>query len=68
MPATEPAWTGRPAALLALGLGLALLLAARNPDVLLHPEFWAEDGWVWFPDAYQHGWRSLAWPLMQFLV
>lgn len=63
---TEPAWT-RPWALLALGLGFALLLAARNTDVLLRPEFWAEDGWVWFPDGYQYGWASLVRPVAGYL-
>jgi hypothetical protein len=42
-------------------LGLALLiLFLRHPDTLLHAQFWAEDGRVWFANAYNLGsWKSL---------
>lgn len=40
----------------------ALVCLARSPADILHPELWAEDGPIWFADAYQHGWL---WPLGQ---
>ena len=33
-----------------------ILFATRRPDAILHPQFWAEDGHVWFADAYNLGW------------
>ena len=38
------------------------LLLWRRPDVLLHADFWAEDGWHWYPDAYNGGGLSLLVP------
>ncbi len=32
------------------------LLVTRRPDAIFHPQFWAEDGHVWFADAYNLGW------------
>src|ERR1035437_10257778 len=29
---------------------------SRRPDAIFHPQFWAEDGRVWFADAYNLGW------------
>jgi hypothetical protein len=34
------------------------VLAARRPDAIFHAQFWAEDGRVWFADAYNFGWWS----------
>ena len=31
------------------------LLVLRRPDAIFHPQLWAEDGVVWFADAYNHG-------------
>lgn len=31
------------------------LLFLRRPDAVLHAQFWAEDGVVWFADAYNFG-------------
>ena len=31
-------------------------LVARRPDAIFHAQFWAEDGRVWFADAYNFGW------------
>ncbi len=31
------------------------LLVFRRPDAVFHAQFWAEDGVVWFADAYNHG-------------
>jgi len=32
------------------------VLISRRPDAVLHPQFYAEDGHVWFADAYNLGW------------
>ncbi len=45
--------------------GLLFLLAcavivSRRPDAIFHAQFWAEDGHVWFADAYNFGgWIAL---------
>jgi hypothetical protein len=33
-----------------------IVLFSRRPDAILHAQFWAEDGRVWFADAYNFGW------------
>jgi hypothetical protein len=36
------------------------LVITRKPDAIFHAQFWAEDGRVWFADAYNLGpWRPL---------
>jgi hypothetical protein len=37
--------------------GLAIVFA-RRPDALLNPQFFAEDGKIWFADAYNSGWLA----------
>jgi hypothetical protein len=32
------------------------LVFSRQPDALLHAQFFAEDGKIWFADAYNNGW------------
>src|SRR5664280_1995630 len=32
------------------------LVVSRQPDAILHAQFFAEDGHVWFADAYNRGW------------
>jgi hypothetical protein len=32
------------------------ILISRRPDAIFHAQFWAEDGHVWFADAYNLGW------------
>ena len=32
------------------------VVLARAPNTILHPTLWAEDGLVWFHDAYGQGW------------
>ena len=32
-----------------------LLVVSRRPDVLFHAQFWAEDGKIWYADAYNLG-------------
>src|SRR5438876_1065373 len=42
---------------------LCIVLAiSRRPDVIFHAQFWAEDGAVWYTDAYHKG---LIHPLLQ---
>ncbi|HTM13635.1 MAG TPA: hypothetical protein VL127_12000 [Bryobacteraceae bacterium] len=36
------------------------VLASRRPDAIFHAQFWAEDGRVWFANAYNLGW----WPAL----
>ena len=43
-----------------LFLAAALILISRRPDGMLHAQFYAEDGSVWFADAYNYGW----WPAL----
>ena len=51
----------RSAAFLPVVATLAAALAIlRRPDAIFRPEFWAEDGALWWQDAYNHGWASLA--------
>jgi hypothetical protein len=33
-----------------------IILASRQPDAIFHAQFVAEDGKVWYPDAYNLGW------------
>lgn len=39
--------------------GLIGLVLLRCPTVLTRASFWGEDGWVWYPSCYIHGWRCL---------
>src|SRR4026209_2147612 len=32
-----------------------LLIASHRPDAVLNPQFWAEDGRLWYSDAYNRG-------------
>ena len=32
------------------------IIISRRPDALFHAQFWAEDGVVWFSQAYNEGW------------
>ncbi len=38
-----------------LVLGAFVGIVSRRPDVLFNPQFWAEDGAVWYADAYNLG-------------
>jgi hypothetical protein len=41
-------------------LTVLVAIFSRLPGTLLHPQFFAEDGWVWYQQAYNLGWlRSL---------
>lgn len=38
----------------------AVLLVLRRPELVLNPQFWAEDGRVFFKQMHEDGWRSLS--------
>jgi hypothetical protein len=41
----------------------ALIVISRRPDAITNPQFFAEDGTVWFADAFRMGfWRTLILP------
>jgi hypothetical protein len=54
-------------ALLAVVAVSFIILALRSPANLLHASFWGEDGWVWYPDAYNAGIASLFSPHAGYL-
>src|SRR6202041_1206329 len=39
-----------------------IVVISRRPDAILTPQFWAEDGFIWYGDAYAEGLRSLLHP------
>jgi hypothetical protein len=40
---------------------------AHRPDSVTNPQFWAEDGVLWYPCAYTEGLRCLAQPVVGYL-
>ena len=58
-----------------VGIGFhvaAFLLAfgiffSRRPDAVLNAQFYAEDGMVWYPDAYQFGLHSYVMPVAGYV-
>ncbi len=53
---------------LLLGALLAAILLLRKPASLLHPQFWAEDGTLFFQDAFNHGfWPTILQPASGYL-
>jgi hypothetical protein len=47
---------------------VAAAIVSRRPDALFNPQFYAEDGAVWYAQAYNLGWlRSLAIPAGGYL-
>jgi hypothetical protein len=38
---------------------LIYLVWQRCPTAISHAAFWAEDGWVWYPQCYAVGWRCV---------
>jgi len=66
-PAAQLPGASRPLYLL-WGALLGALLFARHPDSLLHPQFWAEDGTLFFQGAFNEGfWRTLLQPAAGYL-
>ncbi|GAB3310680.1 hypothetical protein [Luteimonas notoginsengisoli] len=46
----------------------AAVVIMRRPDVILNPQFWAEDGKIWFANAHNLGaWHSLFLPQNGYL-
>ena len=45
----------------------SLLIISRQPSVVYHPQFWAEDGAVWYADAWNRGWIALIQPHTGYL-
>lgn len=41
---------------------MSLVLLWRRPDMAANPQFWAEDGLMFFTDARDYGVATLAWP------
>lgn len=39
-----------------------LIILTRKPDAFFNAQFWAEDGVVWYQQAYETGWKSLLLP------
>jgi hypothetical protein len=39
----------------------AALVISRRPDAIFNAQFFAEDGSIWFRDAYMFGWLSSLW-------
>jgi len=47
----------------AVFLAAALLVISRRPDAVFNPQFWAEDGALWYAQAHNlGGWRMLLQP------
>jgi hypothetical protein len=44
-----------------------LIVVSRRPDTLLNAQFFAEDGVVWFRDAYKLGFHTLLMPQASYL-
>jgi hypothetical protein len=52
----------RPWQIVAAFLMACFVLVLRHPDSLLHPQFFAEDGAIWFAEAYNWGaWKAMLW-------
>lgn len=49
------------------GLVFAVGLFLRHPGALLMAQFWGEDSWVWYPQAYEQGAASLLNPETGYL-
>jgi len=45
----------------------AFLLCTRFPRYLLHAELWGDDGWTFYPQAYNSGLQCLLWPVNGYL-
>jgi hypothetical protein len=54
-PKQKPA-TLQPWQQVAIFLFACAIVISRRPDAVFHPQFFAEDGHIWFADAYNYGW------------
>jgi len=57
---------GRWLAFLGISAAGALVIVSRRPDAILNPQFWAEDGTIWYAEAHAHGLRSLLSPYLGY--
>ena len=48
-------------------LTLAVILFFRRPDMLIQPQFWAEDGAIFFRQNYEHGLGALFIPYAKYI-
>jgi hypothetical protein len=49
-------------------IAIALALFARRPDAFISPQFWAEDGPIFFLQQYQYGASAIATPTAGYLL
>ncbi len=49
-------------------LAVAFINFARRPDFVVHPQFWAEDNAILFPQAREAGWHSLFIPYPTYYI
>jgi hypothetical protein len=47
---------------------IVLALVSRRPDAVLQPQFWAEDGTVFYAGAYTFGWHALLFPELGYFL
>jgi len=57
---------GRWLAFLGISAAGALVIVSRRPDAIFNPQFWAEDGTIWYAEAHAHGLRSLLSPYLGY--
>jgi hypothetical protein len=61
--ASGSSWLGQRAAMLenriTVLLAVVVILFYRKPDAFLNPQFWAEDGCVFFKENLELGWRAI---------
>ncbi|MGA7173347.1 MAG: hypothetical protein WB020_07195 [Candidatus Dormiibacterota bacterium] len=64
-----PKWLrASPSVMLGASLLALLLLISRQPSAVVNPQLFAEDGRVWFQNAYQFGaFPPLLWPYLGYL-
>jgi hypothetical protein len=55
-------------ALILSGLLVLVLLFLRAPDAFINPQFWAEDGPIFWQQQATHGWRALFDPYAGYLL
>lgn len=53
--------------LVAVAILGSLLIISRQPEVVFHPRFWAEDGTFWYADAWNIGWTAIFRPHTGYL-
>lgn len=65
----RPQWLqASPTLVLGASVLALLLLVSRQPSAVVNPQLFAEDGRVWFQNAYQFGpFQPLLWPYLGYL-